>query len=84
MTFAAPPQHMAVSLRLTVPNTHKYSGGYASKSEAEAEPRRKVIYICRKAKGFPLCAAAKPPNTRPFTQAVLTSSSDFDSTSTVS
>jgi hypothetical protein len=52
MTFAAPPQHMAVSLRLTVPNTHKYSGGYASKSEAEAEPRWELFASAGKPEAF--------------------------------
>jgi hypothetical protein len=84
MTFAALPQHMAVSLRLTVPNTHKYSGGYASKMGSGGRASMGIICICRKAKGFPLCAAAKPPNTRSLTQVVLSSSPYFDSTSTVS
>ena len=30
-------------------------------SHAEAEPRLKSIPTCRKATGFPQCAAAKPP-----------------------
>src|SRR5258708_5848684 len=34
-------------------------------SLAEAEPPLKNVSICRKAGGFPQCAAAKPPNTAP-------------------
>jgi hypothetical protein len=36
LVFAALPQHMAVSLRLTIEQTPKSLGGYASRTEAEA------------------------------------------------
>jgi hypothetical protein len=57
------PQHMAVSLWLTVGQTkiferlclHIEIGGIAS---------LEVIYVCRKATGFPLCAATEPQSHR--------------------